>query len=358
VDAFSKVGLPGEAAAYGTLLAVDGYEEMRDLAYAELLNKAALVKMGIKGGHAGRLLSVYGDLNPKNAAAKQTVYVQFKEGLCSVHPVVGFLPVSDLPSDTTFDALFDHIAQREDKLKQLKIGQVSMTVRSFLNQGSETHPINHQMSSKISELSDRKFVIFAVPKVKVPAQPKVDAFARMMNRTSEGCDVLSLPSKVVHKDALNFTEKLSNGLIECFEQAGLHVAFRHRGKVDALTRALVDALNYIAERWHAFPDFPEVWSPISLAGTTKRNGTRTQLQRAKLETYAHALQQYLQQCTQISDGWAEMTLSLGKVLNSMYGKIADLTHRSVLTEVHTNRRDESTSKTEYALIKQNLGRGQ
>jgi hypothetical protein len=44
---------------------------------------------------------------------------------------------------------------------------------------------------------------------------------------------------VVHKDALNFTEKLNNGLIECFEQAGLHVAFRHRGKVDALTRALV-----------------------------------------------------------------------------------------------------------------------
>ena len=74
---------------------------MRDLAYAELLNKAALVELGILGGHAGRLLSVYGDLNPKNAAAKQTVYVQFKEGLRSVHPTIGFLPVSDLPSDTT-----------------------------------------------------------------------------------------------------------------------------------------------------------------------------------------------------------------------------------------------------------------
>ena len=86
MDAFSKVGLPAEAAAYGALLAIDGYEEMRDLAYAELLNKAALVELGILGGHAGRLLSVYGDLNPKNAAAKQTVYVQFREGLCSVHP--------------------------------------------------------------------------------------------------------------------------------------------------------------------------------------------------------------------------------------------------------------------------------
>jgi hypothetical protein len=44
--------------------------------------------------------------------------------------------------------------------------------------------MNNQMSSKISELSDRKFVIFAVPKVKVPAKPKVNAFARMMHRTS------------------------------------------------------------------------------------------------------------------------------------------------------------------------------
>jgi hypothetical protein len=35
----------------------------------------------------------------------------------------------------------------------------------------------------------------------------------------------------------------------------------------------------------------------------------------------------------------------------MYGKIALLTHQSVLTEVHHNRRDESTSKTEYTLIK-------
>jgi hypothetical protein len=31
---FSKAGLPGEAAAYGVSLALEGYKEMRDLAHA------------------------------------------------------------------------------------------------------------------------------------------------------------------------------------------------------------------------------------------------------------------------------------------------------------------------------------
>ena len=66
---------------------------------------------------------------------------------------------------------------------------------------------------------------------------------------------------------------------------------KHLPRIQALTDATVDALNYIAERHTSFPRFPMAWNPSVLAGSKKVNGTRKAIKRHMLEAKALLLQQ-------------------------------------------------------------------
>ena len=144
-------------------------------------------------------------------------------------------------------------------------------------------------------------------------------------RTPDGGlkDTLSLP-KTVQKAAPNFTEKLRNGFIGFLEENKLHVQRRHEQKVITLVDAVVDALNYIAERFLQFPEFPAEWNPLLLARGQKRNKTREKngIQQRQLEPKAAALQHALGKIvsSEISGGWTVLAESLGKVVNSMHGR--------------------------------------
>ena len=190
--AFVAAGVSvGDAKKYAAALARDGFDSLGELIHGKALDADVLVPFGIKRGHAGKLVAAFVHLTaapvPEQMEQRQTIFVLVKEGPRIRWPkhAIGFATVPNLQARTTFEAIFDQLAEGTPGLQLLKSGQSALRVRSFLTP-SDRNPVAHTMTGHISDLTGRNYVVFSVPKVVVPATPKADINAKLMGISRAG----------------------------------------------------------------------------------------------------------------------------------------------------------------------------